>query len=206
MSGAQANPLMPETASSPTGPGPSPEADPGAGPNPMAPAPSPLAGSAPGPVAHPDISSWLETLQAQFAKSGKALRLVGGFESQLEKLQKLGDTVSPDDVVEAAGKMVDQGADPLALAGLLADMPDGGGAIAGWLAQHTAALAAQKSQLAAVHEALRHQLGVTSLHALTSVTMHPASASRGLQPSSAGAALTPTAGSSLAGMAPAGNA
>jgi hypothetical protein len=135
---------------------------------------------------HPDIAQGHQTLLALFNQSSKAMQRLAHFESALDPLLKMGDTVTPEDVVTAAGRVVAKGEDPAMLASVLADMPEGPGALAGWLRQHTQQLAQARAQAEPVHEALRHRLGVSSLHALMSMSLNPQSTAPSLNPQAQG--------------------
>lgn len=163
--------------------------------NDLLPEPAP---SASGPQVHPQIAQAHQSLAGAFAQTGKEMAQISRFETALAPLLAKGDTVNAEDVTEAAGKLVGQGEAPEMLAAILADMPQGPGALAGWLKQHTQMLAQAKAQLAPVHEAMRHQLGVHSLHALMGISLAPQSQAPAMNPASTGP--------NLLAMPPAGNA
>ena len=106
--------------------------------------------------------------RAAFDKTGSATTMLDRVRTGLTQLAALGDLVTPEDVVGEAGKLVAHGADPLALAGLLADMPQNGGgqALAGWVNQHATVVAQREAQVAQAHAAAKHALGVSALHVL----------------------------------------
>ena len=106
--------------------------------------------------------------EALFDKTSKARKDIGVLQSGLAKLMKLGDLVTPEDVIEQAGKLVAKGFEPMILAGYLADMPEAGGgeALAGWVAQHVQTADQNAQQIDQLHQQARHQLGTSSLSVL----------------------------------------
>lgn len=106
--------------------------------------------------------------KAAFEATNKALAGMDSLRQSLARLTEKGDVVTPEDVIEEAGKLVGRGLDPMALAGVLADMPQQGGgqALAGWLAQHAMAAAASEQQIKAQNNVARHAMGVSALHEL----------------------------------------
>lgn len=115
--------------------------------------------------------------QANFAATSKVMSSLAQVREQMISLVKLGDTIQPEDVMTAAGKLVGHGQDPMAIVGLLADMPETGGEpMAAWIAQHAEMIIAKSQEAAQVHAATQHQLGVAGM---TSLVAH----SLGGQPS-----------------------
>jgi hypothetical protein len=83
----------------------------------------------------------------------------------LSKLGKLGDLVTADDVIKAAGKLVSTGThSPMEMASILADMPQAGSsAIASWLQTLAAKNAQTTQQVTAMHKQAQHKLGVAAM-------------------------------------------
>lgn len=104
--------------------------------------------------------------KSMFEKTGELVGRTDRARVQLEHLTALGDMIAPEDVIKSAGRLVAGGEDPLALAGLLADMPDNPQALQGWVAQHAQQAAQTEQQVLQTHAAARHQLGVSALHVL----------------------------------------
>ena len=107
-----------------------------------------------------------EQAKAHYAKTTAADSMLNSVRAELDKLTSLGDTVTSEDVIQAAGRLVAAGLTPMAMAGLLADMPEGGQALANWVAVHDQDVTQREAQLAPVHALVRHQVGVTGLHSL----------------------------------------
>lgn len=131
---------------------------------------------------HQALTDRHQALSNAFAQSSKAMTRLELLFDGLGRLTKLGPTVTSEDVIGEAGKLVGSGESPEMLATVLSEMPQGGPAIAEWLAAHTAQLAAQIAKLGPLHNSLRHQLGVSSLHALASLSLHPASQATAMAP------------------------
>lgn len=141
--------------------------------NPLA----PQGGQAPGPMAPPDAHAPLQQTvqdahQQAAAKVGKirqAQQMVGKMLGTMDGLSKLGDLVTPEDVMKGAGEIVGHGGDPMQIAGLLADMPQGGEAIAQWLSGNVEKLQGAKANLDQAMAGAQHEAGVAALH---SIAMH----------------------------------
>lgn len=127
------------------------------------------AGQSPAPAGGPmqAIQADHDFAKAQFTQLSKARASMDKVRSALDGLSKLGDTVSPDDVIEASGKLVASGMDPVKIASLLADMPSNGGeALAAWVGQHAAGSMAKEKQIDQALAVARHELGVSALREL----------------------------------------
>lgn len=106
--------------------------------------------------------------KAAYDQTGKALGILDHMRKGLERLSDKGDMVTSEDIISEAGKLVAHGIDPMALAGILAEMPQEGGgeALGGWIMSHAIQAAQAEAQVMAAHEAARHQMGVTALHVI----------------------------------------
>jgi hypothetical protein len=107
----------------------------------------------------PNLDEVSGELQAKYAKLSGARDLLDAVQEQMDGLVAKYDTVSPEDVVTSAGKLVAAGLAPEAMAGMLADMPDNSQA-------HQKAVAARSEQLDAMLGETRHQMGVVGLRQL----------------------------------------
>ena len=94
---------------------------------------------------------------------------------ELDKLLTKGDTVSQDDVMEAAGKLASHGYDPKNLASFLADLPEQGAQINGMLQQKEAMIKQQEQKLGQATEVLRDQLGHSAMQSLMMKALLPGS-------------------------------
>ena len=110
--------------------------------------------------------------RARFGQTREATGNAQLVRSALDSLLERGDTVRPEDVIDEAGRVVAGGIDPMQMATLLADMPEGGPALQGWLQAHEQQFAQQQAQLAQAHEAARHQLGTSAIRMLAAHVVH----------------------------------
>jgi hypothetical protein len=119
------------------------------------------------PQAQPNVHDMLaqahDSAKALFDQTGTAMRRMETIKGELTKLAKLGDTVTPEEVIESAGEIISKGVDPMEMANVLADMPQGGVALATWVQQHLQ----QQQQLAQAleqqHALARHEMGASAL-------------------------------------------
>jgi uncharacterized coiled-coil protein SlyX len=114
----------------------------------------------------PNLDEVSGELQAKYSKLSSARDLLDAVQEQMDGLASKYDTVSPEDVVTSAGKLVAAGLAPEAMAGMLADMPDNSQALQDWVAQHQKDVAQRSEQLDAMLGETRHQMGVVGLRQL----------------------------------------
>jgi len=128
----------------------------------------------------PHLEREQDGLQARYGKLMSADKMLRTTRGELDKLVKLGDVVTMDDIVEGAGQLVAAGLDPLAMASLLADVPSTGGpqALAEWLMGQDSQVKQREQQLDVVTRTIRHQMGVSAMRVL----MGHAYAGAGAQP------------------------
>ena len=137
--------------------------------NPLAPTLDPVAATASPQLAA--LSQAHDMARSRFLKTGQVMDRVDKIRTELTTLAKLGDTVTPEDVIKGAGKLVASGMDPMQMASLLADMPTNGGvALANWVAQHAQAMTQKEAQFGQVHAQARHESGVAALRLLAGHT------------------------------------
>lgn len=105
-------------------------------------------------------------MAAHSAKLGEADQTLQKTRGELAKLASMGDAVTPEDVIKGAGALVAHGLSPIAMASLLADMPEGGVALQGWVQQHLQGLEQREQQLSQVQGQVRHQQTQAALHLL----------------------------------------
>lgn len=105
-------------------------------------------------------------LSAQSGKLGEAAKTLEKVRGVLGKLASQGDAVTAEDVIEGAGQLVAHGLSPMAMASLLADMPEGGQALQGWVQEHLQGLQQREQQLQQVQGQVRHQQSQAALHLL----------------------------------------
>ncbi len=170
--GTAPNPLIPQAAEEQSALQGNPLIPPGA---PPAPGPSIPGGPTPAPdLATPQltpaqvIAQDATTAQLHYDQLAKIGARLEPIVIELGKLSSLKDTVTPEDIVKASGRLIARGEDPMKMAALLAQMPPGenGTQLAQWIGQQDARMQAKKAELAQATEAARHQLGVTALRSL----------------------------------------
>lgn len=125
--------------------------------------PQELQGEMDGTPETPPAAPTPTSLSAQYAKLQSADATLKVVRKALDGLVELADTVTPEDVVKAAGSIVSHGLDPMAMANLLADMPDNSQALQDWVKQHDMETTQREQQLAAATHAVRHQMGTMAL-------------------------------------------
>lgn len=127
-------------------------------------------GGAQAPNIHDALSSAHDTAQALFKHTSMLTKRMEGVGQELNKLTKLGDTVTPEDVIEGVGNLVAKGSDPMQMTNVLADMPQGGVALASWVQQHAQQQAQVTQQFEMQHKLAQHELGASALRALAGHT------------------------------------
>ena len=134
---------------------------------------APAASAPAAPAAQPPHLAALDQIhsanKAQFEKVDSSRQTLLKVRAELDKLAKLGDSVTTEDVIKAGGGLVAAGLTPKAVAGLMATLPQGGGeALAGWVQQHEQMLEQQEQQNQQMHQLAAHQMGASAIHALAS--------------------------------------
>jgi len=131
-------------------------------------APAPQPGGSLMPASDPlaPLSAAHDQASAQYTKLVEAQTKLDHIRSGLAELARLGDTISTDDVVKEAGKLVASGVSPMELAELLADMPPGGPGLAAWVSQHATSAAMNEAKLGQMVQMSRHQMGTKALQLL----------------------------------------
>ena len=107
-----------------------------------------------------------QDIHAQYAKLMQASDTLDATKASLDALLGLGDTVTPEDVVKEAGKLVGYGLSPTAVATMLVDMPQKGDMLAEWVQQQDQGVAQRVAQLSLVTNAVRHKMGVDAIQGL----------------------------------------
>ncbi len=127
--------------------------------------PNPLAAPAPsGPS--PMMQHYGGKQDAAAAQFDKVMEIKGQAEATraaLDTLVAMADTVTQEDVVKAAGKMVAAGVAATQVASELADMPPNGEALRAWVAEKDQQAAENEQKLAALVASAQYQLGSSAL-------------------------------------------
>ena len=127
-----------------------------------------------GPKAQPSLLDQLTGLHDEAkAKVDGLKKVLGRFDALRGGFARLGakaDIVTPEDVIEEAGKLVGHGIPPAVLAGYLADMPTESVALAGWVAQQKQSAETREAQAQEALKGAQHELGVAALHGLQALS------------------------------------
>lgn len=118
-------------------------------------------------------------------------RILGVLRGEMDKLALMQDTVTPEDVISAAGRVVGHGVPARELASLLAEMPSQAGqGLAAWVAQQDQALTQQEAHVAQMKEIAQHRMGVSAVRTMAADEMM----ARGRRAAAAMGALAPGGG------------
>ena len=106
-------------------------------------------------------------LKAQLDQGMKAQGVLDHLRTELDQLMDMGDMVRPEQVVEAAGRLVGHGIGATQLAAIMSDMPAvGGEGLASWIRMHNVTVTNAEQQLMQENNLVRHQLGMAGMHML----------------------------------------
>lgn len=136
-------------------------------------------------------------LSAGYKKLTEAKAMLDKVRLSMDSLVSLGDMVSHEDVVKEAGKLVAAGMDPTSMAGILADMPPEGEALAAWVQQHDQDIVQREQQLEQVQGLVRHELGTSAMKLLSLAHLK-----EGLSGASLAGSLGPAPGALSGGSSP----
>lgn len=102
--------------------------------------------------------------KAVFDQLTKARGMLDHMRREMDGLVQKGDTVGPDEVIAAAGRVVGHGVGAREMAMLLADMPSmAGQGLAAWLAAHDQGIAQQEAHVDQMLQVAGHRYGVASI-------------------------------------------
>jgi hypothetical protein len=86
---------------------------------------------------------------------------------ELDQLVDWGDTVRPEHVIEAAGRLVGHGLGATQLAQLMSDMPaQGGEGLASWVRMHDMVIGQAEQALVQENNLVRHRMGIAGIRML----------------------------------------
>lgn len=103
---------------------------------------------------------------AQFQKIKEAQARARATRKELDWLLSLGDTVTQDDAVKAGSGLVAGGIPAVQVAGILAQMPDGGPALQAWIQHMDAEAQKAEAKVAGAMQGARYHLGLIALKTL----------------------------------------
>jgi hypothetical protein len=105
--------------------------------------------------------------KAIYGKTVQAGRMLDHIREELDKLTNMADTVTPGDVIGAAGRLVGHGIPAKEMATLLADMPTNAGqGLAAWVQMHDQNARQQEAEVARITSVARYQMGLAALREL----------------------------------------
>jgi hypothetical protein len=112
----------------------------------------------------------LDITKKQYENNVKAFKVVDHVRKELDDLMKMGDIIRPEDVIQAAGRLVGHGLGAENLAQLLSDMPTlGGQGLASWIRMHDMTMRATESKLAAETDLYRHRMAIAGFKSLAAI-------------------------------------
>ena len=110
--------------------------------------------------------------RAVFQKLSSADRMLTHLRDEMDKLAIMGDTVSPEDVIAASGRLVGHGVPARELASILAEMPtQAGQSLAAWVARNDTMLVQQEALVAQMKRVAQHEMGVSAIRQMAAEDM-----------------------------------
>jgi len=112
----------------------------------------------------PQAPDTLAHVEASYNKLREAQGLLSKVKNGLDHLVTLGDTVTTDDIIQTAGKLIGGGITPEGMASLLAEMPDSNPEqLMMWIAQRDQDVTQRIKQTDAMAQAFRHEMGTLAV-------------------------------------------
>lgn len=106
-------------------------------------------------------------VRAFYDKIQESRNTLGHVRQEMDRLMKMGDMVTEEDVIQGAGRLVGHGLGAERLAEMLATMPTTGGqALAGWVAQQDSTVSAAEFRVKHQEIGAAHALGTAALRGL----------------------------------------
>lgn len=103
---------------------------------------------------------------ARYKKLKEARAMADHVRNGLDVLAAMGDQVSQEDVTKEAAKLVAEGFPAAEAAGFLAEMPENGQALQGWVSQMDQTYRQNEEKLTLMTDLVRHQMGVSAMKVL----------------------------------------
>lgn len=105
--------------------------------------------------------------KAVYNKTLSAGRMIDHLRVEMDKLSDMGDTVTPEDVVAGAGRLVGHGVPARELASILAEMPtQAGQGLAAWVARNDTLLTQQEALIARQTDMAAHRMAQSALQVI----------------------------------------
>lgn len=108
----------------------------------------------------------LQSSAAKFKKLQELDNQLSATRKQVDHLVALGDTVTTEDVIDAASEMVAAGMGAVEVASILADMPDSGEALQKWVAEQDQKVAGLEAQVGELLAGARFKMGTDALQTI----------------------------------------
>jgi len=124
-----------------------------------------------------DVHQQLKYTQSQFKQGQQAQQVLDHLRRELDSLMEMGDTVRPEHVIEAAGRLVGHGIGATQIATIMSDMPaQGGEGLASWIRMHDVTVSQAEAQLIQENRLIQHQMAVAGLKSMAATHLvHEAS-------------------------------
>lgn len=139
--------------------------------------------------------------QNQYKDGMRAQQVLDHLREELDQLMDHGDMIRPEQVIEAAGRLVGHGIGAAQLAQLMSDMPaTGGEGLAGWIRMHDVTVTNAEQALMQENNLIRHRMGMVGMrmlaqqHVQSRVDMHLQGMQASMGPLSPGGGQAPTGG------------
>jgi hypothetical protein len=114
----------------------------------------------------------MQYAKSQYDQAMKAQGVLDHLRVELDTLMNMGDTVRPEDVIEAAGRLVGHGLGASQLAQIMSDMPAmGGEGLASWVRMHDNTISQAEQQLSLQTRVLQHNMGIAATTAMAATHM-----------------------------------
>lgn len=105
--------------------------------------------------------------KAVYNKTLSAGRMIDHLRTEMDKLTDMGDTVTPEDVIAGAGRLVGQGVPARELASILSEMPtQAGQGLAAWVLQNDRLLTQQEALITRQTDMAAHRMAQSALQVI----------------------------------------
>jgi hypothetical protein len=123
--------------------------------------------------------------KAMYNKLVNARNMLDRIREEMDRLSEMGDTVAPEDVIAAAGRVAGHGVPARELAQILSTMPTmAGQGLAAWVAQQDMAVTQQERHVDQVSDIAAHRMALSALR--TIAVEHLAEEQRRMSPEAPG--------------------
>jgi hypothetical protein len=122
------------------------------------------------PTPFDQVHQNLESAQKQYKNNMKAYQVIDHVRREMDDLMEMGDMVRPEDVIQAAGRLVGHGLGAENLAQVLGDMPTvGGQGLASWIRMHDVTIRGAEAKLGQETDLMRHRLAIAGFRSLAAI-------------------------------------